>query len=126
MKQEANVHAEEDKKKKGQAEVKNQTESVIFQMDKLLKEAGDKVPAEQKQELEVKLNELKQLKDTDQYDALKAKLEEVNQLAQKLGAAMYQQSAQSQPEQPASEQKANTDNKKDEGPIEGEFTEKKN
>ncbi|MFH0950941.1 MAG: molecular chaperone DnaK [bacterium] len=122
MKREAAEHASEDQKKKDQAEVKNQTESVIFQMDKLLKEAGDKVPAEQKQELETKLNELKQLKDTDQYDAMKAKLEEVNQLAQKLGAAMYQQ--QPQPEQPTANSQEQA--KKDEGPIEGEFTEKKN
>ncbi len=123
MKKEAELHAEEDKKKKEQIDTKNQAEAVVFQMEKLLKDAGDKIPAADKTELETKLKELKDLTGTDKYDEIKKKLEEVNAVAQKVGTAMYA-SQQASPAQPTGEEP-----KKDEGqgpePVEGEFEEKK-
>ncbi len=138
MKKEAELHAEEDKKKKEQVEIKNQAEAVIFQTEKMLKEAGDKVKPEDKKELEEKVEALKKVKDSDKFDEIKKKMEELNTTAQKIGAAMYQsaqsaQGAQSTGPIPGSEQ-ANAgaqpgsgagEQKKDQGPIEGEFTEKK-
>ncbi len=140
MKKDAEAHADEDMKKKEQVEAKNQAEAVIFQTDKLLKDAGDKMKAEDKTELEGKLEELKKVKDTDQYDEIKKKMEELNQVAQKIGAAMYQQQAQQPGAQPgadagqtggdagqAGEQpKDDGENKKDKDePVEGEFEEGK-
>ncbi len=124
MKKEAEAHAEEDKRKKEQIDTKNQTEAVVFQMEKLLKDAGDKIPAADKTEFETKLNELKVLKDTDKYDEMKAKLEEVNAIAQKVGAAMYS-AQQAAGAQPTGEAQAEGGEPKAEGPIEGEFEEKK-
>jgi molecular chaperone DnaK len=124
MKKEAEMHAEEDKKKKDQAEVKNQAEGVIFQLEKLIKESGDKMKAEDKSELEKKLSELKELKDTDKFDDIKNKMEEVNAIAQKIGAAMYQQQAPESNSTTGNEQ-ANNKEPKDQGPVEGEFEEKK-
>ncbi|MFH1412658.1 MAG: molecular chaperone DnaK [bacterium] len=119
MKQEAEQHAEEDKKKKEQADIKNQAESVIFQLDKLVLESGDKMQEADKKELEVKLEELKKLKDTDLYDQIKVKMDEVNQVAQKIGTAMYQQAQQSAPADQAQPEEKKQD------PVEGEFEEKK-
>ena len=133
MRKEAELHAEEDKKKKEQAEIKNQADAAVFQTEKLIKEAGDKIKAEDKKELEVKVEELKKIKDTDKFDEIKKKIEELSATAQKIGAAMYSASAKAsadkQPEggagtgaQPGA---GAGEEKKDQGPIEGEFTEKK-
>jgi molecular chaperone DnaK len=130
MKKEAEIHAEEDKKKKEQVESKNHAEAVIFQTEKLLKESGDKMKAEDKQELEDKLASLRKVKDTGTPEELTKEMEALSQVAQKIGAAMY--AAQGQPgagmegqqagEEPKSEDK---EDKKDDKPVEGEFEEKK-
>lgn len=97
LRQEAEKHAEEDKQKKEAAELKNQADSVIFQLEKLLKDSADKIKAEDKTELESKVAELKTAKEADDLEALKKKLEETNEVAQKIGAAMYQQAAEANP-----------------------------
>ncbi len=134
MKKDAEMNAAEDAKKKEQAEVKNQSEAVIFQLDKLLKESGDKMKPEDKTELETKLNTLRGLKDSDKYDEMKKAMEDVNAVAQRVGAAMYQ-NAQAAGTPPGAEGAA-TETPTDgaateekpagETPVEGEFEEKKN
>ncbi len=123
MKKEAELHAEEDKKKKESAEVKNQADAVVFQTDKLLSESGDKMKPEDKTELEGKLKALKDVKDSDRYDDIKKAMEELNTVAQRIGAAMYQ-NAQASQAQPNAEQAAAAEQPKEE-PVEGEFEEKK-
>jgi len=125
MKQDAAAHATEDKEKKDNIDIKNQSEATIFQMEKLLTEAGDKIPAESKTELEGKLKELKDLKDTDKYAEMKQKLAEVNAMAQTVGAAMYASQKSDAGSQTADSGNQKPEEKKDEGPIEGEFEEKK-
>lgn len=129
MKKDAEMNAAEDAKKKDQAEIKNQSEAVVFQLDKLLKESGDKMKPEDKAELETKLNELRSLKDTDKYDEIKQSMEAVNAVAQRVGTAMYQNTqAGAQPgsdQAGASEAAAQETSKSDSGPVEGEFEEKK-
>lgn len=126
MKKEAEIHAEEDKKKKEEAEIKNQTDVVIFTVEKMIKESGDKMKAEDKKELEDKTAELKKAKESGSLDEMKKKMEEVNTVAQKIGAAMYQQ--QPNPEQPGAQpgadQGASASDKKDDV-VEGEVEEKK-
>jgi len=91
MKQEAELHAEEDKKKKGEVEIKNQAEAVLFTMEKMLKESGDKMKPEEKKEMEEKTEALKKAKDSGNVEEMKKTMEELNAIAQKIGAAMYQQ-----------------------------------
>ncbi len=124
MQKEAELHAEEDKKKKESADVKNQADAVVFQTDKLLSESGDKMKPEDKTELETKLKSLKDVKDTDKYDDIKKAMEELNVVAQKIGAAMYQAAAAEQPAASADASAGQEEPKKDE-PVEGEFEEKK-
>ena len=130
MKKEAELHADEDKKKKEEIEVKNQADAVVFTTEKLLKESGDKMKEEDKKELEEKLEALKKIKDSDQYDEIKKKMEEMNQVAQKIGAAMYQQQAEADKQQQASDAKAENkesgEEKKDKDePVEGEVVDDK-
>ncbi|QQG52550.1 MAG: molecular chaperone DnaK [Candidatus Falkowbacteria bacterium] len=91
MKQEAELHAEEDKKKKEEVEIKNQAEVVVFTTEKMLKESGDKMKAEDKKDLEEKVEALKKAKESGSLEEMKKKMEELNTVAQKIGAAMYQQ-----------------------------------
>jgi len=128
MRKEAESHAEEDKNKKDNAEIKNQTDAVVFQTEKLLKESGDKMKPEDKKELEEKLEALKKVKDTDQYDEMKKKMEELSQVAQKIGAAMYSASAEASADKQSREKKDDKNNPPadEKGPVEGEFEEGKN
>ena len=133
MKKEAELHAEDDMKKKEQIEMKNQAEAVIFTTEKLVKESGDKMKPEDKTELEGKLEELKKVKDSDNTDELKKKLEELSQTAQKIGASMYQSQPGTQPGQAGPESQAGPTEQsggqpgsgQEQGPVEGEFEEKK-
>jgi len=122
MKKEAELHAEEDKKKKEHIEIKNQADAVVFSSEKLIKESGDKMKPEDKTELEAKVEALKQVKENADIEATKKALEELNTVAQKIGTAMYQQAssadASANKAKEGEEQKA--DEKKDET-VEGEI-----
>jgi molecular chaperone DnaK len=124
MKKEAELHADEDNKKKEQAEMKNQVDAVVFQTDKLLKESGDKMKSEDKTELETKLKALTDIKDSDRYDDMKKAMEELNTVAQRIGAAMYQAAQTPPPDSQQPQAETNTEETK-EAPVEGEFEEKK-
>jgi len=133
MKKEAEMHAEEDKKKKESADTKNQADAVVVQTERLIKETGDKMKPEDKKELEDKLAALKSIQNSDQYDEMKKKMEELSQVAQKIGASMYQQQGQPGQQQPNQEsnqpnqgdEKSGDDKKDKNGSVEGEFEEKK-
>jgi len=88
-KREAETHAEEDKKRKEDVETKNQAETTVYQMEKSLKDLGDKVPAAQKQPLQDKVDALKKAIADNDHAAMKSKSEEL----QKLFAEAYQQMA---------------------------------
>ncbi len=125
MKKEAEIHADEDKKKKETIETKNHADAVIFQTEKLIQESSSKMKEEDKKELEEKLEELKKVKDSDKPEEIKEKMEALNKIAQKIGAAMYQQPDQSGNPQGENkeEQKTENEDKKEDGPVEGEFEE---
>jgi molecular chaperone DnaK len=88
-KREAESHAEEDKKRKEDVETKNQAETTVYQMEKSLKDLGDKVPAAQKQPLQDKVDALKKAIADNDHAAMKTQSEEL----QKLFAEAYQQMA---------------------------------
>ena len=108
-KKEAEALAEEDKKKKEQIEVKNIADTLVYTTEKALKDAGDKVNAEIKTTVEEKVEALKKVKDGDDLEIIKKATEDLSQVAQKIGEAMYkQQATESKPaeEKPAEEKKA--------------------
>lgn len=95
MRKEAELHQEEDRRKKELVEMKNRADNLIYQAEKSLREWGEKVPAELKTQLETKLQELKQVKESDDLTTLKAKTEELTQLLQEIGVKLYQQNQSS-------------------------------
>ena len=123
MKQEAEAHSDEDKKKKELIEVRNQADTLIFSTEKALKEAGDKVKVEDKKAVEEKLEEVKKLKDKDEIDPLKKALEDLSQEIQKIGAQLYQKVQEEKAEQ--SEPEIKSGKEKKEKTVDGEFEEVK-
>ena len=101
MVNEAKAHAEDDKAAKEKVEVHNRADSMIYQLEKQLKEHGDKVPADTRSALETKIASLKKSLEADDTEALKTGMKEVEELAMKLGEAVYaQQQAQGAQGQP--------------------------
>jgi molecular chaperone DnaK len=121
MKQEAEKHAEEDKKKKEGVEAKNTAETLIFTTEKSLKEAGDKISEDKKKPVEEKIEALKKIKDGDDVEAIKKATEELSQEAQKIGQELYQAAQQAQQEQGGGRDSEKSDkqeqNKKDEPDV---------
>ncbi len=92
MVKDAEEHAAEDKARKEKVEVVNQADSLVHATEKTLEEAGDKVGDDVKAPIESALTELKEAKDGDDVDAIKAKMEALQAASMKLGEALYAQS----------------------------------
>ncbi|MDT7600874.1 MAG: molecular chaperone DnaK, partial [Pseudonocardiales bacterium] len=91
MMRDAEQHADEDKKRRDEAEVRNQAETLVYQTEKFVKDNDEKLPAEVKDDVNGALGEAQEaLKGTD-TDAIKAAMEKLATESQKLGAALYQQ-----------------------------------
>ena len=88
---EAEKFAEEDKKRKEKIETVNTADQTIYQIEKALTEAGDKVTADEKANVEAKIEELKKIKDGEDIEAIKAAIEAVNQSFYPIATKMYQQ-----------------------------------
>ena len=90
MKKEADLHAEEDKKKKELIEAKNIAEQLIYIAEKALKDAGDKVPADVKNSIQGKADQLKKDKEGDNLDVIKKSTETLSSELQTIGKYMSQ------------------------------------
>lgn len=93
---EAEQFAEEDKKRKEAIEVKNNAEQTVYQTEKTLNELGDKVSAEEKAEIEAKIEEVKKVKDGDDIEAIKKAMEDLTQAFYKVSEKLYQQNGGAQ------------------------------
>ena len=90
MMADAEAHAEEDRKRREEAEIRNQADGLVFQTEKFLEENADKVPAEAKSNVEEPLAELKKALEGDDLEAIKNAVEKVGVASQALGAALYE------------------------------------
>lgn len=117
MKKDAEAHAREDEEKKGLAESRNKLDSTIFSGEKTLKDFADKVKPEDKEKIEEKLKEAKEVlaKTEAKKDDLDKASEELSQILQTVGAAIYQQQQPGpeadQPQPETSEQETKSDDK---------------
>ena len=91
---EAELHAEEDKKKRELIDARNTADSLVYQTEKSLKEMGDKIDDETKNSIESAKDRLKAVLDSDNLDEIKRLSEELTNSSHKLAEAMYQQAAQ--------------------------------
>ena len=89
MMQDAEAHAEEDRLRREEAEVRNQAESLVFQTEKFLEENADKVPADAKANVDEPLATLKSALEGSDVEAIKAAVEQVATASQALGSALY-------------------------------------
>jgi len=99
MKREAELHAEEDKKKQELIEAKNLADNLIYTTEKTLREAGDKISQDSKKEVEEKIEALKKVKDSDNIEEIKSKTSELSQAIQKVGAELYKAAQEKKPEE---------------------------
>jgi molecular chaperone DnaK len=125
MVKDAEANAEADKKKREEVDVKNQAESLVFQVEKNLKEYGEKINADDKSKIESDLKDLKEAVEKNDLDAMKQKTQDLTQSSMKMGEAMYkdQQAAggASGAEQPQSDPKQEAS--KDDDVIDADYEE---
>jgi molecular chaperone DnaK len=89
MVKDAEKYAEEDAKWKDQVETKNMADQMIHQGEKLVKDLGDKVPADMKKEFESKAQELTKAIESDDYEKMKSGTEELQQIIYKISEKVY-------------------------------------
>ena len=119
-------HAEEDRKAKETAEVRNNADSLVYQTEKLLNDLGDKVPAEEKTSVESAISEVKSALGGDDLDRIRKATEALQQASYKLSEIMYKQAGAGQPGAPGAEAAAGATAEQaasEEGVIDAEFKE---
>jgi len=127
MVKEAQEHSEEDKKKKELIEVRNQADTLIYTVEKTIKEHSDKIPADEKDKAESALKSLQEKVQSDDLNAIKSAMEELTKASHKISEIMYQEAtkAQAQQQQQAPEEekteKPQDEKKKDDNVVDADY-----
>lgn len=90
MVREAEQHADEDRKKREEADVRNNTDQLVYHTEKTLKEHGDKLPADEKANIESALDKARKALEGSDIEAIKQAGEELTQSSHKLAQVMYE------------------------------------
>ncbi len=96
MKKDAELHAEEDKRKKELIEARNMADTLSYTTEKAMKDAGDKLTAEEKKPVEEAIAQLANVKNGDDLEQIKQKTEALSQAAQKIGEKLYKAAQEAQ------------------------------
>ena len=96
MKKDAEAHADEDKKKKELIEARNMADSLSYTTEKAMKDAGDKLTADEKKPVEEAITELNKVKDSDDLEVIKKATETLSQAAQKIGEKLYKAASEAE------------------------------
>lgn len=125
MVEEAAKHADEDKRKKERAEKRNNADSLVFNIEKLIEENGDKIEEEDKKELKDLSEELKGLITKDDFDekVVEEKTESLTKKMQEVSKKMYEKAAQQAPKEEEDKKEGEKEKEKDEETKEGEVVE---
>lgn len=133
MVKESEAHAGEDQKRREEVEARNTADALCYTAEKSLRDAGDKVPADIKKEIEDKVKDIRDNLQTASAEVLKQKTQELSLAMQKIGQAMYKQGEPGQPggqtdgqnpQEKPGDDKDKKDNKNDKDePVEGEVVE---
>jgi molecular chaperone DnaK len=115
----AKTHESEDRKLRELAEARNAADNIAYQAEKALRELGDKVPANDRQQIESKIQALRETMTSEDLKEIKRQTEELQQASYALSQQLYAQQAQPQSEGPVGDP-GGTD---DEDVVEGEFRE---
>lgn len=120
---EAELHADDDKKKLELIEARNQADALIYATEKSLSDLGDKVEESVKSDIEAKMEALKTAKDGEDLDALKTAMEELSKASHTLAEQLYAQNKDADPT--AGADNAQTNNNADDDVVDADFTEVK-
>ena len=120
MVKEAKLHEEEDEKKKEEVEVRNNADSLVYQVEKTLKDLGDKVDAAQKQKVETAIADLKEALAGTDVEAIKAKAEALSTPLHELASKLYEQ-ANAQQSQANNGQQQTTQQETNDGTVDGDY-----
>jgi molecular chaperone DnaK len=91
MKKEAEMHAEEDNKRKELIEVRNNADSAVYTAEKTLRDLGDKIKDDVKKEVTDQVAKVRESMSSENVDTIRQETEKLGQAIQKIGASMYQQ-----------------------------------
>lgn len=125
MQKEAELHAEEDKKKRALIDARNAAETLIYSTEKAISDAGDKVTAAEKEPIEARIAELKKVKDGDDAAAIEAKTRELSEAAQKIGEKLYKASSEAAASAEGQPGQGDEKAKKDENVVDAEVVDEK-
>jgi len=126
MKKEAEVHAADDLKKKDEVEARNTADTLVYTAEKTMREHGDKVPADVKQQVEGKIAAVRSAMQGQDISYLRRTVQELSEVLQRVGASVYQQPGAPPPggeAPPPPGGQGPAGGKPDEGSVEGEFRE---
>lgn len=120
MRKDAELHADEDRKRKELIETRNNADNLAYSAEKVLRDLGDKVPAEMKSKVEEKVSAVRQVLESNEVDTIRRAADELNEVLQQVGAAAYQQ-ADPSAAGPEGAQPGSTDQPSGEDVVDGEF-----
>jgi len=125
---EGEAHAEEDKKKKSLVEVRNEADTLIYSTEKSLGELADKIPADEKTNIETELAACKKAIEGDDVDTIRSAIEALSKVSHKLAEEMYKKTAEDQGAGPTPDGSAGPDDSgaspaDDETVVDAEFEE---
>jgi molecular chaperone DnaK len=126
MIKDAEQHAEEDKRRRGEAELRNNADSAAFAAEKLLSDNADKVPSELKEEIEGKIATLRTALQGEDSGQVTTALQDLQTSVQKVGEIIYRQTSEAEgppPEGPQPEGETGDEEPKPEDTVEGEYRE---
>jgi len=121
MVRDAQAHSAEDERARERIEARNMGDSAIYSAEKTLRDLGEKVPGDVRQDVEAKIEDLRSVLQGDDAGAIRQRTDALAQSLQQIGAAMYQQPEEGQPSDDGSE--GATEGQTDEDVVEGDFTE---
>ena len=121
MRQEAEQHAAQDAKRKEEVEVRNSADSLAYTAEKTLRDHGDKISADVKQDIDARIASVKSVLQGKDVSAIRNATQELSQAMQKVGESVYQQPGQPSPGEQGTDQQGTGEG--DEGTVEGEFRE---
>ena len=124
----AEAHAEEDKKKKSLVEARNKADQLIYTTEKTLKEYGDKISADEKKNIEEKMEKVRQAMKGESADEINKSIDELMQASHKIAEQMYKQTAGAQQQQAPSQEPTKEEKKEEkkegkgkEGAVDADF-----
>jgi molecular chaperone DnaK len=123
MQREAEAHAAEDARRREEAELRNSTDTLVYSAEKLLREQGDKVPADLRTQVEEKINQARSALQGQDIESIRRTSQELSAIMQQVGAAVYQQAEAPPPGGEAPGEEPPPAGGPEEGTVEGEFRE---